>query len=512
MFTARRSDQDALNLRVLSSDQPTGPLGGRTMRGGAIAVGAQVLRMVLQIGGVSALAHLLAPDQFGLVAMGSTVTVFVSVLTDLNMATAAIQREKLDQQTASGMFFYSFAMGLATLAIAMIAIPPALWIFKDSRLTFIIIGLAATTPISALGSMHQALMMRNMKWLDVHALSIASLAFGTLVSVLAAWKFNAGYWALIIQSWTTAASFVVLAWIRCPWRPSLVHDWSGAKSTLKFGLNLSAAMILNYFARQMDNVLIGWRWGPTALGYYSRAYSLLQTPLNFLTGPLGSTMVPAMSQLRNEPEKWRKAYLDALAVITAIGGGMACLLYGGAGTIIDILLGPGWDESKQIFSNLALAMLAATPMRTTGWIYISLGRTNRMLQWGLIGVPMYIAAFIIGLPYGGEGVALSYSISQLIAFAPCMWMATRDTNITMKDIVLVVAFPTLATIAVGLGLATATAHLGLMAAVAAIAAAGLVYVALAALALWRVPVYERLRSRAVNMADKVLRKPNALQQ
>jgi PST family polysaccharide transporter len=320
---------------------------------------------------------------------------------------------------------------------------------------------------------------------------------------VAAWLFDAGYWALVIQAWATAAVYSMVSWARCPWRPGRVHDWSGAKSTLKFGLNLTASMILSYFARQFDKILLGWRWGSTELGYYSRAYALLETPLNFLTGPLGSTMVPAMSQMQGDPEKWRKAYLDGLTVITFVGGAMACLLYGGVGPIIAILLGPGWSETRDIFSGLVLSMLAATPMRTTGWIYISLGRTNRMFQWSLIAVPMYVAAFIIGLPHGAAGVALCYSISQLLAFIPCMWMATRNTSVTMADVFAVVLFPTLATVGIGLGLSAATERLDPISGAAAIAAAGVLYAILAAAAVWHLPIYGRLKVRAASVLDRL---------
>lgn len=503
MSTPNLSARDALNLRVLSSDQPTDRLAARAMRGGAIAVGSQILRTLLQIAAIAILARLLAPDQFGLVAMAGTVTAFVAVLTELNMSTAAIQREKLDQQTASGMFFFSIGMGLVTLVIAALAIPIAVWIYKDERLPLIVIGLAAVSPIYSLGSMHQALLMRNMRWLDVQLIAIASPACGLVAAIVAAWQFNAGVWALVVQAWVAALAYTIIAWARCPWRPSLVHDWSGAKSTLKFGLNLTASMILSYFARQFDRVLLGWRWGSVELGYYSRAYTLLETPLNFLTGPLGSTMVPAMSQMQSDPEKWRKAYLDALTVITFVGGALACLLYGGVGPIVTIILGPDWSETRAIFSSLVLSMLAATPMRTTGWIYVSLGRTNRMFQWSLVGVPMYVAAFIIGLPNGAAGVALCYSISQLLAFVPCMWMATRNTNITMTDVFAVVLFPTLAAIAVGLGLSAVTEQLNSIAGLAAIAAAGVLYVLLAAAAVWYLPAYGRLRARAVSMLNRL---------
>lgn len=503
-LSASRLTQDEINARVLTSDQPSDGLGARTMRGGAIAVASQVARTVLQILSVAILARLLAPEHFGLIAMGGTVMALVGVLTELNVTTATIQREHLDQNTVSGVFFINIAMALAAVGLAVIAIPAADLLFHDDRVRLIILGLAAASPIYALGSQHQALLMRNMKWLDVHLVSLGGFAIGAIVAVIAAWQFNAGYWALVVQSWATGAATTVLAWIRCPWRPSWVRDWTGARGSLKFGLNLSAAMFLNYINRQLDSILIGWRWGSVELGYYSRAYTLLQTPLNFLTGPLGSAMVPAMSRLQSEPDKWRNAYLDALGVITIVGAAMACLLYGGAGPIIEIVLGDNWDETKLIFSNLVIAMLAATPMRTTGWIYISTGRTDRMFQWGLIGTPMYVAAFIIGLPYGAAAVALCFSIAQLLAFLPCMWMATRGTNITVPDVLAVIAAPTLGAIGVGLALEAATTRLDTLAGVAAIVLAGLVYLLLAVAAVWYLPVYRRLRERSLDMVNKTL--------
>jgi hypothetical protein len=84
-----------------------------------------------------------------------------------------------------------------------------------------------------------------------------------------------------------------------------------------------------------------------------------------------------------------------------------------------------------------------------------------------------------------------------------MWMATRDTNVTVRDVLAVVAFPTLATVAVGLALAAVTAQLTVVAGLVAIAAAGVVYALVAAAAVWRLPVYSRVRARAVALLDRL---------
>jgi PST family polysaccharide transporter len=177
---------------------------------------------------------------------------------------------------------------------------------------------------------------------------------------------------------------------------------------------------------------------------------------------------------------------------------MASLLYGGASPIIDIVLGPQWQPVKLIFSCLVLGMLASVPMGATGWIYISTGRTDRMFYWSLIGVPIYVTSFLIGLPHGAVGVALCYSISRYVAFFPSMLMATYQTNITILDILAVIAVPTLTAAAIGLALSLTTANLSTAPALAAIAAAGLLYAGVCALAVLHLPVYRRLRSRGLH--------------
>jgi PST family polysaccharide transporter len=485
--------------RFLSIERPSTQLAAQTMRGGAIATSAQILRMVLQIVSVAVLARLLLPEHFGLVAMGGSVTAFIMAFTELNASMVTIQRDKLDQDLVSGLFLITIATSFSAVLIGAIAMPLASAFFHDPRVGIIVVGQALSAPIGALGAQHTALLTRNMKWMRLHSVIIGGQAVGIIASIVAAWAFNVGYWALIVQTWAAAIATSALAWMACAWRPTWVRHWAPARKSIGMGLHLTGSSILTILIRQLDNILIGWRWGAVELGYYARAYTLLQTPLGFLTGPLSTALVPVMSQLQNDPPKWRLAYLDSLAVITFVGGAMGCLLYGGAGTIVRLALGPGWADTVAIFMNLSITMLAATPMRTTGWIYLSLGRTRRQLHWGFIITPIYLVSFVIGLPFGAKGVALAFSVAQLLAFFPCFLWAIHDTNIRMRDILAVVGLPTLATISVALGLYAVTTHVGLFAQIAAIAVAGLIYLAVITAAVWRLPIYARVKVRAENL-------------
>jgi PST family polysaccharide transporter len=499
-----RVTQADINESILSVDHLKDGIGARTTRGGAIVMASQLIKMFVQLGATFVLARLLSPDDFGVVAIGYTVLAFLVLFTEIGLTTITIQAKKLTQNTASTLFYLNILITLMAVGVAALLSPLLVAIFHDERVPAIAIALTATSPISALGAQHNALLMRNMKWTAVQALNVGGLAAGSVVAVVGAWFFGIGYWALVVQALVTCVVVVAGAWILCPWRPSIVRSWEGVGKVLKMSVNISGTMALHVLHRQIDNLLIGSRWGTVELGYYTRAYTLLMLPLNLVTGPLSTALIPALSRLQDDLVKWRRAYLDALTAVTIISGGIAAIMFGAADTLILIVLGSGWDRSAEIFSALVIAMFAATPLSTVNWVYISLGRTAPMVIWGLISTAVFVAAFIIGLPNGAPGVALAYGVAQLVVFIPGLWMATRNTNMTLGDTLMACGPILLATLAVGVALRYATANMGVMMDVVAAMAAGIVYCGLVALIMWRWPAHKRLRERSLETVQDAL--------
>jgi PST family polysaccharide transporter len=86
---------------------------------------------------------------------------------------------------------------------------------------------------------------------------------------------------------------------------------------------------------------------------------------------------------------------------------------------------------------------------TSGWLYISSGRTAQMFKWGVFSSSFLVISFFFGLPYGARGVALSYSIAKLLQTWPCMYYATRGTPITMLNLLEAMKHPLLASLIAG---------------------------------------------------------------
>ena len=379
------------------------------------------------------MSRLLAPADFGLVAMATVVTGFVGLFTDLNLSAATVQQRQIDQSTASALFFINVAMGFVSFLTACAAAPIAVWFFGDDRLLWVVLGIAATIPISAAAAQHAAILTRTMRWVTIQWTGILAQMVGLAVAVVIAAKTDLGYWALIASGWASAIVGAVLIWFVCAWRPSLVGSWRDAAPALHFGANLSGFNVVNYFHRQFDNVLIGWRWGPTDLGYYTRAYTLLTLPISMINGPLGSVVGPALSRLQHDPEKWRRAFLDSLAVAAFLGSGIATVLVTSASGVTTLVFGPGWEQTSTIFQYLAISIFAATPMNAMGWIYLSLGRTRRMFQWSLCYTPVLAVAFLVSVQFGVQALSITYACVTVAAMVPCLAYAAYDSPVSLRQ-------------------------------------------------------------------------------
>ena len=102
--------------------------------------------------------------------------------------------------------------------------------------------------------------------------------------------------------------------------------------------------------------------------------------------------------------------------------------------VIIIVLGEQWTDAAIIFKVLAFAALFQPVVSTTGWIYISLGQTKRMMYWGLISVPVIVLSFLVGLPWGPIGVATSYTICAVLILAvPCLLFAFRYSPVNLAS-------------------------------------------------------------------------------
>jgi O-antigen/teichoic acid export membrane protein len=419
------------SLDGLSIDHLKPDLKGRSVRGGFLTLTSQGTQFVLQSVSTVVLARLLTPTDFGLVAMVSAITVVAGGFADLGLSEATIQRKEITHNQVSALFWINFAVGLGLTLITAALAPVLARFYRDPRLVSVTLLLSLTFLIGGLRVQPDALLKRQMRFSSLAIRDITSYALAVIVAVTMARR-GGGYFALVALPLTLYAVQTLLSWLMVKWRPSLPRRGADVGSMVRFGGNVAASYVVINLNRSIDNVLIGWYWGAAPLGLYSRAYNLLMLPVRQLSAPAASVAIPAFSRLQTDPQRFAQYYLRAVNLIMWIGTPVFGFLFVAARPVIVLTLGHQWQDAAPVFQILVISALGQLLLESTLWLFVSTGQPNRLLKLMLIISPIIVASFVIGLPFGIKGVALSGSLVLISMFPWILKFTFRGTNLTLR--------------------------------------------------------------------------------
>ncbi len=378
------------------------------------------------------LARLLGPKVFGLIGMISVFTGFAVLFGGLGLGAAIIQRKDLEPRHLDAAFWINAVMGAAmTLIIAALA-PLVAWFYSEPRLTALTAVIAARFVIDALNVVQTALLNREMRFRAVAAVNIIGSGGAGLLGLGMALG-GMGVWSLVAQLLGGSIVQWLLTWRLVNWRPRWSFEFKACKELFGFSASVLAFDVLNYWARTLDRLLIGRSLGASALGIYSRGYSLMLLPLTQVSRVVGTVMFPALSAIQSDKPRVKRAYLKAIGVIAFVTFPMMVGLFAVADHFVLALLGAKWSETIPILKLFCWVGLIQSVLATVGWLYTSQGRTRLYLGMGVIGAAACIVAFIIGIHWGVMGVAWAYSITTLLVLYPFFIVPGRLIELSFAE-------------------------------------------------------------------------------
>ncbi len=448
------------NQEFFDTSHLTKDLKGRSVRGGMVTVGAQGVRFALQLGSTAVLARLLTPADYGLVAMVAVVMNFAMMFKDMGLSMATVQKAEINHGQISNLFWFNVVVSFCLFIVVIALSPVVAWFYGEPRLTAITMALACSFILGGLTVQHQALLRRQMQFGKLALVEVGAMLGGITVAVASA-LLGAEYWALVYMQIANALVMAITVWFACNWRPTRPKRGTGVKPMLAFGGHLTGFGFVNYFARNLDKLLIGKVWGGVQLGLYSKAYGLLTLPLSQINAPISAVAIPTLSRLQGDAEKYRKYYLKAISLIAFISMPLVMYMFVMSEEIIHLVLGEQWTGAARIFRVLGIGAFVQPISVTAGWVFVSTGHADRMFRWAIIAVPIIILSFMVGLPFGAYGVALSYSIANVILVVPQLFYAFRTTVITVMQVIRSILVPLTASLTAALAITLMKNHVNL---------------------------------------------------
>ncbi len=108
-----------------------------------------------------------------------------------------IQREQINQQQISNLFWLSSALGLLAAVVVAALSPGIAWFYNEPRLIAITVALSASFILSGLTIQHQALLRRGMQFTALAVIQVISVGIANVLAIVVAWHYRS-YWALVV--------------------------------------------------------------------------------------------------------------------------------------------------------------------------------------------------------------------------------------------------------------------------------------------------------------------------
>jgi polysaccharide transporter, PST family len=408
---------------------------------------AQAYRAGLTFVSSVILTRLLTPADFGLIAMVSACVSLVGLMQDLGLNQATIQREHVSEAQLSALFWLSTCISLTFALILSISSPLIVWFFGDSRLSDLTLAFAFLVFLGGLQSQHFALLCRELRFGTLAGIDMIGATASFIGGVTTAWL-TSSYWSLFIATLASTVVRLGCVWFACTFRPGFPSFEGKSKDFIHFGFGVTGFNIANYFSRNADNFLIGRYYGAEQLGYYDRAYKLLLFPLSQIQAPLGGLIVPILARLQQDPIRYRTAYGETVTLFMILFQPALLFLTMFSETVFAMLFGPEWAPAAPIFRFLGFCGLHQVMTSTTGWLYLSQGRSAALLRIGVFNAVVTVASFISGLPWGALGVAKAYTMVNYLILLPVTWWHSGNSRfVSTADLVRISAPHAVATAA-----------------------------------------------------------------
>jgi O-antigen/teichoic acid export membrane protein len=387
---------------------------------------AAVARALLQLAQIAVLARLLAPEDYGLMAMVSVVLGFALLFADLGLNSAYVQKQDVTPVQRSSLFLLNVAMSVALTLLVIATSPLLAWFFGDERLTPLLMLSAITFVISALGQQVRMTAEKALDFRPVVLLEIASAVLGFSTAVIAALA-GMGVYALVLGSIMTALAGTVLAWmfVAQGWRPLWRFSIADVRPYIGFGRAMVGNGIANQINMSMDLLLGGRLLAATQLGLYSVPRNLI-LQIQFMVNPIITRVgFPLIAQVQHDIPRVRSIYLKTLNMTASTNAPLYVGLAFFAPEVVYVLLGNSWTGSVDFLRILAIWGFLRSTGNPVGSLLMGMGRADLSMKWNLAMLFIIPPVLWIGSQYGAEGLAWALLSFSIIMFIPGWYVLVR---------------------------------------------------------------------------------------
>ena len=395
--------------------------------------GTQGIQFIIQI----FLARLLSPNDYGVIALITVFIALANVFVQSGFNTALIQKQNVDEEDFSSVFYVSLLVASILYMILFITAPLIANFYNIQKLINIIRVLSLTLFLGAFNSIQNAIVSRKMVFKKLFYSSLGAIIISGIIGIVLAYR-GFGVWTLVYQQLINQFSICLILWFTVRWRPRFLFSLKRIKELFSFGGKLLLSALLDTGYREMTNLIVGKIYTPAMLGYYNRGNQFPNLIVSNLNGSIQSVLFPVLASVQDDKRRIKDITRRAIVTSSYIVFPAMMSLIVIAEPMIRLILTEKWLPCVP-YLRLFCLVYALWPIHTANLQAINaIGRSDIFLKLEIIKKVLGVCIIIVTSRYSPLMMALgmvgSGVISSFINSYPNKKLLNYSYFEQMKDI------------------------------------------------------------------------------
>ena len=309
-----------------------------------------LLQMVVSI----VVARLLAPEDFGVMAILTFFTAVALVVVDSGFSQTLLRKKSPTDDEYKSVFTFNLLVSVL-LYLLFVALSPLLANYYNLQIiTKITPVLFLLLPINALGIIQNTKLSREFRFGVLSRINFTASLVAGIVAIAVA-VCGLGVWALVAQRLAMMATRSLLLWWRGDWRGEGSFDGSAWREMAPFSFRLMSTDIVSALYNNVAQLFIGKVYSTNTLGFFNQAQKVKDLTVQSAVQSVQTVTYPALAKIKENAEKFaesfRKVLLINIFVMAPVALGMSVV----AEPLFRVLLGDKWLPTVPYFEVIALS-------------------------------------------------------------------------------------------------------------------------------------------------------------
>ena len=403
------------------------------LRGTAWMIGARWLTRCIGLVSMVILARLLAPEDYGLVAMAMLAYGLLETIAYAGVDLALMRQGADTRAHYDTAWTVQLIQNCVVAALLLIAAPLTAAYFSEPRAVAVIQLIALRSVIEGAQNIGIVAFRKELDFAKEFRFMLYNKLANFIVIVAAAYWFR-NYWALVIGSVSASVIGLMLSYAMHPYRPRL--SLAKSKEIWSFSQWLMISRVGSFLNRKADEFIVGGAAGTAAIGAYHFASDLATTPSIEVVMPMRRALFPSLAKLTSQPDQFARMVRDSFSSVAVLCFSVGFGLMAVAPEFVQVFLGPKWVETVPLIQWLAvfgaftgLTLLLEVPL----WVS---GRTKwTALQTWLELAALVPAAWFAVHEFGIVGAAAARTCVAITMVPIMMHISVRAGSVSYTDLI-----------------------------------------------------------------------------